>query len=284
MTRLVHLTDLHFGCERADLVAPLTDAIRGAGPDLVVVTGDLTHRGRRHQFRSAVAFLNGLGLPYVTMPGNHDVPLFNLFLRILSPFGNWRREVGTPLAPQRAAGRALIVAANTADPSRVRRGRLRPGDLAAIGAGLRSSAPGVIPLLACHHPFEVPPGFEQGETRGAAEARPGLIRDGLQVILSGHLHAWKIGLGITATAGRPLLLVETGTALCARPGERDHGFSVLDLGPENIAVTPWLVSEPTAQFGPGPRHSFVRRDGLWYLGPTEAGPVARCMGPAAPHT
>lgn len=265
MTRLVHLTDLHFGRERRDLVTPLHEAIHAARPDLVIASGDLTHRARAAQFRKATNFLDGLGLPYIAMPGNHDIPLINLVARFLAPFGGWQRHVGPNLSPAREAGPALIFSANTADPWRWRRGHLTDHDLRPLFAGLKTRQGGSVPILACHHPLKVPPGFQKGETRGAATALPGLVRDGLQVVLTGHLHHWEIGLGITEATPQPILMIQTGTALCARAGERDHGFSVLDLADNAIDVTPWIAAEGTAAFRPATKRRFVRRDGLWHL-------------------
>ncbi len=250
MTRLVHLTDLHFGRERPELVAPLADALRAAAPALVVVTGDLSHRARAGQFRRAMAFLTGLGLPLLLMPGNHDVPLINLPLRFLAPFHGWRRSVGPAVPPVARAGAFRVLAANTADPFRWRRGLLRRGDLRAISAALAQDAGGAVNVLACHHPLVEPPGFQRGETRGARVALPGLARQGLHIVLSGHLHHWSIGLGIAEGGAQPLLMVQTGTALCGRAGEADHGFSVLDLDGADLTVTPWIVEEARRTFVP----------------------------------
>ncbi|MCA0274078.1 MAG: metallophosphoesterase [Proteobacteria bacterium] len=265
MTRLLHLTDLHFGSERADLVQPLHEAVVAARPDLLIVSGDLTHRARAGQFRRAMEFLRGLGLPFVTLPGNHDIPLFNLPARFLATFGGWQRHVAPDLSPMREAGAALIFCANTADPYRWRGGQLRDDDLRRIFAGLKGRKNGMVPILACHHPLKVPAGFRRDETHGVETALPGLVRDGLQVVLTGHLHHWEIGLGITEATPQPLLMVQTGTALCDRPGERDHGFSVLDLEADAISVTPWIAADGTAAFRPATRRRFLRRDGLWHL-------------------
>ncbi|MGL4279279.1 MAG: metallophosphoesterase family protein, partial [Albidovulum sp.] len=199
------------------------------------------------------------------LPGNHDVPLFNLFARFLAPFGGWQRHVGADLTPAREAGAALIFSANTADPYRWRGGALRDRDLGRILAGLRAQEPGMIPILACHHPLKVPQGFQKGETSGATTALPALVSDGLQVVLTGHLHHWEIGLGITEATPQPLLMIQTGTALCDRPGERDHGFSVLEIAADTIAVTPWIAAEGTSTFRPATRRRFARRDGLWHV-------------------
>lgn len=262
MTRIAHLTDLHFGMERAELVDPLTMALRAAAPDMVVVSGDLSHRARRAQFRAGMAFLRGLGLPFIVLPGNHDVPLFNLAARFLWPFGGWRWQVGHDLAPQAQVGPCRIVSANTADPFSWRRGVLRRGDLRRVAAGLEVGGDAVN-ILACHHPLVEPPGFQRGETRGAAAALPDLVRRGVHVVLSGHLHHWDIGLGITPDQPQPLLFIQTGTALCGRHGEGDHGFSLLDIDGRDIGVTPWIVDENTLTYQPRAPLRFHRSTDGW---------------------
>lgn len=259
MTRIVHLTDLHFGRERADLAAPLAEAVRGVVPELVVVTGDLSHRARAAQFRAAMGFLRGLGLPLMVLPGNHDVPLFNIAARFLFPFAGWRAHVARDPVPVAMAGGVRVVAANTADPFSWRRGVLRPADLRPL-----AERGGALTLLACHHPLREPPGFARGETRGAAEALPALVRQGVDMVLSGHLHHWAIGLGIAPGRPQPLLIVQTGSALCGRAGEAEHGFSVLDLAPGRVGVTPWIVEEATGRFLPRPCLWFRRGEGGWH--------------------
>lgn len=267
MTRLVHLTDLHFGHERADLVQPLMAAIRCAEPDLVVVSGDLTHRARAAQFRAARAFLHALDLPFLATPGNHDMPLINLPLRILAPFRPWRRGVAQGLTPRLRIGCAHIATANTADPWRWRRGILRRADQRQVADFMRARPHEAIGVLACHHPLREPAGFDRGETKGARAGLPALAQAGVQVVLSGHLHHWDVGLGITADQPQPVLMVQSGTALCGRDGERHHGFAVLDLTPGQAKVTPWLVDEARRMFVPQDRRVFLRQDGLWHLSP-----------------
>ena len=266
MTRIVHLTDLHFGQERVEFVAPLMRAVRLTEPDLVVVSGDLTHRGRVDQFRKAMAFLNGLGRPFTVVPGNHDVPLFNLPKRLVAPFRNWSKGTGLPTTSDNDLGPLKVVTANTADPLQWRGGILRDEDVARIRANLSTfDDRTTCAILVCHHPLKEPPGFDRGETKGAADALPGLINTGVRIVLSGHLHSWEIGLGISQRSPRPVLMVQTGTALCAREGEVDHGFSVLDIQDHNVSVTPWLVNESQAVFGPKETHRFWRRGDLWHL-------------------
>lgn len=262
MTRLVHLTDLHFGMEHASLVDPLSRAIRDARPDLVVVSGDLAHRARAGQFRAAMQFLRGLALPLLITPGNHDIPLMNLFARFTFPFAGYRRYVGTDLAPTVQVGDTRLFCANTADPNSWRRGILRGAQMRRILNTLRTEPISGTNIFVCHHPLQEPAGFQRGETKGATVALPMMADAGISIVLSGHLHHWEIGLGITPETPQRIFQLQTGTALCARVGEIDHGFAVLDVAGASLDVTPWMAQE--GEYTPAPCQSFIRRDGLWY--------------------
>ncbi|MDZ4395038.1 metallophosphoesterase [Cypionkella sp.] len=264
MTRLLHLTDLHFGLHRPELVQPLHDAVLLNRPDVVVVSGDLTQRALAGQFRAAMAFLRGLGVPFMAIPGNHDLPVFNPLARLLNPFGAYRRGAARDLTPVLSIGRLRLFGVNTADPLQWRGGVARMDEVDWVCRAMLEGPTDVTNILVCHHPFEEPAGFERGETANAQAATQKLIDAGLHAILSGHLHHWTIGLGISKQGARPLFQIQTGTALCSRFGERDHGFSVMDFDGSELSVTPWVVDEPTGRFAPQPSSAFLCRDRMWY--------------------
>ena len=85
MRTIVHLSDIHFGRVDPRVVAPLLRAIDMMAPSLVTVSGDLTQRARRSQFRQARAFLDQIPFPTLVVPGNHDVPLYNVAARFTNP-------------------------------------------------------------------------------------------------------------------------------------------------------------------------------------------------------
>lgn len=263
MTRLVHLTDLHFGLHRPELVQPLHDAVLANQPDVVVVSGDLTQRALAGQFRAAMAFLRGLGLPFIVIPGNHDLPAFNPFARLLNPFGAYRRGAAQDLTPALVVGQLRLFGVNTADPFQWRGGVARMDEVDLVCRALREGPQDVTNVLISHHPFEEPAGFERGETKNARDATEKLIEAGLHVILSGHLHHWTIGLGISQDSARPIFQIQTGTALCSRIGERDHGFSVMDFDGVELSVTPWLIDETLVRFDPQSSSAFCYRGEMW---------------------
>ena len=99
MTRLLHISDLHFGAVNARLLEPLLALARHLQPDAIIVSGDLTQRARPEQFRDAAAFLSRFGLPVLAVPGNHDAPLYNLPLRLFSPFSRYQKQMNAVLEP-----------------------------------------------------------------------------------------------------------------------------------------------------------------------------------------
>ena len=93
MRSIVHLSDIHFGRVDPLVINPLIEAVNGLKPDLVAVSGDLTQRARSQQFKEARAFLDHLPKPQIIVPGNHDVPLHNVFARFLQPLRKYRRYI-----------------------------------------------------------------------------------------------------------------------------------------------------------------------------------------------
>ncbi|MBS0333160.1 MAG: metallophosphoesterase, partial [Proteobacteria bacterium] len=92
--RLVHLTDIHFGCEDAAATEAALEMAHDLAPSLTVVTGDITLGGRHAEFRAARAWLDRLPRPMLVTPGNHDTPYWNIPLRTVAPFARFRRFIG----------------------------------------------------------------------------------------------------------------------------------------------------------------------------------------------
>lgn len=260
MTRIVHLSDLHFGYHRADLVAPLLDRINGEGADLVVVTGDLTHRARAAQFRMARDFLSRIAPPVMAVAGNHDVPLYNLPVRLLAPYCGYRRAVSPALAPVRQVGPVRVLGLNSVDPLAVQKGRIRRADLRRLTAGLDGGAMNVVAL---HHPLEHLPAVDKDLPRNATQALARIERAGAQVVLSGHLHVWATDAMLEQTAHPGLLQIQAGTALCARPSDRQNEFAVLQFDGPVIHIERHIAPMAEAGFRPPIHERFSRQGGIW---------------------
>src|SRR3954454_3224095 len=129
MRRIVHLSDVHFGRTDPAVVTAVLQAVRRLDPHLVAISGDLTQRARSWQFREARAFLDALPCPQLVVPGNHDVPLYNVARRFLSPLGYYTRYITTDLQPVHTDPEMVVVGLNTTRSFTVKDGTIRPADL-----------------------------------------------------------------------------------------------------------------------------------------------------------
>ena len=116
MKSLVHMSDVHFGRVDEAVVQAIVPLIHSLEPSLVVVSGDLTQRAKPHQFRAARSFLDSLPQPQVVVPGNHDVPLYNVFQRFFQPLRKYRRFISQDLEPFYADDEIAVAGINTARP------------------------------------------------------------------------------------------------------------------------------------------------------------------------
>src|SRR5436305_6075598 len=127
MTRLVHLSDLHFGAHDETLVEGVDWAVDQLKPDLVVISGDFTQRARTEQFKEACRFLQRLrdsGHEVLGVPGNHDVPLYDVLRRFLSPLTRYRRFIDESLCPFVELPGVAVLGINTARSLTFKDGRL----------------------------------------------------------------------------------------------------------------------------------------------------------------
>jgi hypothetical protein len=62
------------------------------------LSGDITQRARASQFKSARAFCDRLAIArLMALPGNHDIPLFNLYQRLFTPYARYLQAFGPAL-------------------------------------------------------------------------------------------------------------------------------------------------------------------------------------------
>src|SRR5688572_18252407 len=154
MRTIVHLSDLHFGRLDRRVVAPLVAAIGEAAPDLVTVSGDFTQRARVSQFVLARDFLESLPGPRLVVPGNHDVPLYDVARRFLWPLARYRRFIADDLEPMFIDAEIVALGLNSARSLTFGRGRLNARQIEKAADRLRGVPPGLIKIIVTHHPFD----------------------------------------------------------------------------------------------------------------------------------
>ncbi len=239
MRVIVHLSDLHFGALDARVVPPLVESIRAIAPNLVAISGDLTQRARRRQFAQARAFLDELGQRTLVVPGNHDIPLFDLAVRFLDPLGRYRSYISADLAPSFVDEEIAVVGLNSARGSAFRHGRGRLNEPQVIAAAARlHGPPSLVRIVVTHHPFDLPAEHDPKHLIGrAGMAMARLAAAGADIFLAGHLHVSH--LGRTAEryqiAGHNALVVQAGT-LSRRGRGEPNSFNVLRIEPARVQI------------------------------------------------
>jgi 3',5'-cyclic AMP phosphodiesterase CpdA len=236
---LVHLSDLHFGRVDDAVVDALTREVVRIAPHVVAISGDFTQRARRVQFRQARAFLDTLPRPQVVVPGNHDVPLFNVAARFLNPLGGYRRHITSDLRPYHADAELIVVGTDTTRSLTAGGGGLRCAEVSRIRELLRGAGGSAARVLVAHHPFDTPPPRAPlVRKRRGVDALEELARDGVDVFLTGHLHVSYAGHTAARynVGGRSAIVVEAGTATSNRLRGEANAFNVLRIEPDAIVV------------------------------------------------
>lgn len=235
--RIVHLSDLHFGTERPGLDRALAAEVTRLRPDITVISGDLTQRALVGQYRQVQGFLAALPAPVLCIPGNHDMPLYNLAARIFCPFRVFRRSVARDLEPMLETPRLRVIGMNTADPWVWQRGLVREASLDLACTRLSQALPGQLRVVAMHHPLHQPPETGKAPMAGAALAAQALAEAGADVILCGHLHQWAAAPYALREGGRTMLAVQAGTALSTRLRGEENDFNLIDFDGGRVTVT-----------------------------------------------
>jgi 3',5'-cyclic AMP phosphodiesterase CpdA len=188
ITRILHVSDLHTGVRDDTAVQEaLGELVARAAPELVLASGDLTHRGRREQHERAAAFLRSLGAPVLAVPGNHDIP-YTFPARFTSTWREFEREWETT-EPVFATPTLHVVGVNSVRPWRHQSGGVSDGQLARVAERIGAAAPGALRVVALHHQLVGAPWRTRKKPVADRTRVLGRLVDaGAELIVGGHIH------------------------------------------------------------------------------------------------
>ncbi|BAV64482.1 metallophosphoesterase family protein [Sphingobium cloacae] len=224
MARIAHLSDLHFGAHDDRIVTAAEAWLLEKRPDLVVISGDLTQRARVAQFRQASAWVNRLraaGLPLLIIPGNHDVPLYDVLRRFARPLHRYRRYISTDLCPFYEDDAVAILGLNTARSLTIKDGRLNRAQMELMRDRFAPVAPEKTRILVTHHPLFAMPIGEGGEWSEAVGRHDDAVKAareaGIHIALAGHFHrTYAQAARKMAEDAGGALVIQAGTATSTR--------------------------------------------------------------------
>lgn len=229
MTVVLQISDPHFGTERPAVVEALAALAQRERPDLVVLSGDITQRARPAQFLAARAFVDRLGAPVVAIPGNHDIPLFDLPARLFRPYARQRAAFGVELEPVHTSPDLLVIGVNTTRPWRHKNGVVSREQVERVAARLGAATAAQLRVVVIHQPAAVARSRDAHDLlRGRELALQRWSEAGADIVMGGHIHLPFV-LAPSGLA-RQLWVVQAGTALSTR---------VRDGAPNTVNLLRW---------------------------------------------
>ena len=239
MRRLAHISDLHFGAEDPLVAEGLLEDLEHPLPHLVVVSGDLTQRAKRSQFQAARSYLDRIPVPQLIVPGNHDIPLYNVVARFAGPLARYRHYITPDLHPFFHDEEIAVAGINTARSNTWKEGRISHAQIETLRAQFAAVSPTLFKVLVCHHPFIPPAADKQSVVVGRVrEALKSLEASHCAMILSGHLHLAYSGdvrphhLEIT----RSILVAQAGTAISHRRRNEPNAYNRITLDGDTLVL------------------------------------------------
>ena len=254
MTVVLQVSDPHFGTERPVAVAALQRLSAELRPDLLLVTGDITQRARPAEFARAKVVFDQLGVPaQLIIPGNHDIPLYDVFARAFHPYGRYARAFGSALEGEFESDDLLVIAINTTRRYRHKNGEVSDEQIERVAERLARARPQQIRLVAVHQPVAVTKADDvENLLRGHERAVRRWAVAGVDAVIGGHIHLPYV-LPLKQTwpeLPRAVAAVQAGTALSHRVrGGISNSVNVIRTSPGPGAVVErWDLDEAAGMF------------------------------------
>lgn len=234
MSVLLQISDPHFGTEQALVVAALAALAQQQRPDLVVLSGDITQRARASQFRTARAFVDQLGTPVLAIPGNHDIPLFDLAARFHHPYARHREAFGDELEPVHSSRDLLVVCVNTTRWYRHTNGEVSAEQIERVARHLASADPAQLRVVVVHQPVAIVRAEDRRNLLiGYAKALRVWAGAGGDLVMGGHIHLPYVST--LPNLARPMWAVQAGTSVSWR---------IRDGLPNSVNLVRWGCDAP----------------------------------------
>ena len=240
MKKIIHLSDLHFGAINKKIVNALPGQLEAIDPDLIVISGDLTQRAKKQEFQHASAFINTLPAAKIIVPGNHDIPLYNIYKRFRQPLKYYHRYIESTLLPFEQQDFLAVLGINTSRSLTWKNGRISFLQMQQIAERFQSIPHSFLKILVTHHPF-IPPAEKPGmATVGRGHTFLSRIKDShIDILLAGHNHMNYTGHTVTHYTGleRSLLVIQAGTATSTRTRTHVNSFNLLRCHPDQVYLS-----------------------------------------------
>ncbi len=248
--KIVHLSDLHFGTEKDEVEEYLLSALSLLEPDLVIISGDFTQTARYEEFQEARAFLDALNVPYLCVPGNHDIPAYNLFERFFAPYRRYKKYISDELCPVFQNNEVLITGLNSARRALLHwnwaNGAVSKRQCRRLQSIFKSNAPAQWNICFLHHPvfFDTANSPLKVTVFGRDTFLKSLAESDVDIVLTGHTHHAGVAMQQSGiTAGNKIIHIGASTALSTRLRKQANGFNLLHLRADQVEIFTYSLEE-----------------------------------------
>jgi 3',5'-cyclic AMP phosphodiesterase CpdA len=230
--KILQISDLHFGDHNQELLEDFLQFSKTLNPELILISGDITQRAKKNQFKTAKKFLTRLPCQFLAIPGNHDIPLYNLFLRIAAPFARYEKFISQQLEVTYENDTVKILGLNTTNPFNVKQGKFSKKQAELVSNFFYNT--NKIGILFFHHNMTAvgehhSPLIGSEKLMKLAQSLP------IHLICTGHLHYHNITL--LPTTNSDCIINHAGSLSCYRYRDPYNNFTVIDIEKESILLS-----------------------------------------------
>lgn len=266
MSKIVHISDLHFGNLHPYLLDPLIESAHQLSPDLTVLSGDFVERATDSEFVDARRFIERLPKPQICVAGNHDLAFYEPWRRYRDGLKLYREHISAELEPVYQDEGLLVVGLNTPRVLRVRGGRIRSDQVERVIEKSGSLPKSMVKVVVTHHPLDLPLAERHARLVVHARRTVDAIAPYVDLLLAGHLHRSSSG-GTAAryrNSGHSVVFAQAGSATSRRNKGEANSFNFIQLSPEEIRIQHHTWLEAEARFVPRQEEIFAHGAKGWF--------------------
>lgn len=230
MRVIAHISDLHFGYNDAMLARALSETLWELSPDVLVISGDLVEHATDQEYGKARAYLDALPKPLIVVPGNHDLPFYNLWRRVTEGLNKYREYISEELEPAFLDDEIAIIGVNSAHLFPVKGGKVTHSQLDRIVDQFMNLPEPLIRILVTHHPFDLPEPSNPRLIIGHARRAVARLAPVVDILLAGHVHVSSTGSTSTRYKinRQAMAFVQAGTAISDRRKGEMNSFNLIE--------------------------------------------------------
>jgi len=237
--KIMHISDLHFGMHRPEILAAFLNDVEEFKPEVVLISGDITQRAKKAQFQMAHDFIQAIPNLVLCVPGNHDIAFYNIFKRWLNPFDHYRHYIAASLQARYENNTVRILGVNSADADKIKDGTLSEKELQTIDHYFSESTH-QFNILFFHHNFSYFEGMH-GPLKNEKEIVAFLKNSLVDLVCTGHLHYSNQGL-IERNDGKKCILLHAGSLMCERTRDNLNSYYLITVQQGECTIE-WRVME-----------------------------------------